>query len=359
MTSPALSRLVHELAASGPLRFDAYVERCLYDPDWGFYTAGGGAAGKRGDFLTSPEVGPLFGAVLARALDQWWDDAGRPDPFVVVDAGAGPGSLTRSLLAAAPRCSLAWRLVAVERSEALRGRHGDLVAAGVASTQELPPLEGAVVLANELLDNVPFRILERTSEGWVDVAVAAEGGRLRLSHLPIDEVGARRADQLAPRAQLGSRIPWLTGAARWLTEVLQARPAHLVVFDYGAATTAELADQPWGNWLRTYRTHGRAGSPLEEPGTMDVTVDVAVDQLPGGATWCSQAEFLGRWGIDELVEEGRRLWAAAAARPDVAALRARSRVREAEALVDPNGLGSWLVGHWTPQGTAEVRAALR
>lgn len=359
MTSPALSRLVSELTASGPLRFDAYVERCLYDPDWGFYTAGGGAAGKRGDFLTSPEVGPLFGAVLARALDQWWDDAERPDPFVVVDAGAGPGSLSRSLLAAAPRCSVAWRLTVVERSEALRGGHGDLVASGAASTPELPPLEGAVVLANELLDNLPFRILEQTLGGWVDLAVAAEGDRLRFTHLPVDEPDARRADRLVPAAAPGTRIPWLAGAAQWLTEVLQARPAHVVVFDYGAATTVELAGRPSGSWLRTYRAHGRAGSPLEAPGMMDVTVDLAVDQLPGGATWCSQAEFVGRWGIDELVAEGRRLWAAAAARPDVAALRARSRVREAEALVDPDGLGSWLVGHWAQNPAAEVRAAPR
>jgi SAM-dependent MidA family methyltransferase len=72
----------------------AVLEAALYDPATGFYETGG-RAGRRGDFLTSPEVGPLFGAVVARALDRWWDGLGRPDPFVVVDAGAGPGTLAR------------------------------------------------------------------------------------------------------------------------------------------------------------------------------------------------------------------------------------------------------------------------
>ena len=58
----------------------------------------GGSAGRRGDFITSPEVGPLFGVVIARYLDAEWERIGRPDPFTVVDVGAGPGTLARSVL---------------------------------------------------------------------------------------------------------------------------------------------------------------------------------------------------------------------------------------------------------------------
>lgn len=67
----------------GSLRFSDVVRTALYGQH-GFYTRGGGA-GRRRDFLTSPEVGSLFGAVLARALDAWWIDVGRPDPFVVAE----------------------------------------------------------------------------------------------------------------------------------------------------------------------------------------------------------------------------------------------------------------------------------
>src|SRR5215213_9313391 len=103
------------------------MDLALYDPAHGFYATGGGA-GRRGDFLTSPEVGPLFGAVVARALDAWWDDLGRPDPFLVVEAGAGTGTLARDVLAAGPACGPALRYVLVERSESLRERQAGRLA---------------------------------------------------------------------------------------------------------------------------------------------------------------------------------------------------------------------------------------
>jgi SAM-dependent MidA family methyltransferase len=96
-------RLAARIAAHGPIRFDEFHAAALYDPDGGFY-ATGGQAGRRGDFLTSPEVGPLFGAVVARALDGWWESLGRPAGFTVVDAGAGPGTLARAVLGTRPGC---------------------------------------------------------------------------------------------------------------------------------------------------------------------------------------------------------------------------------------------------------------
>src|SRR4051794_39157880 len=94
-----LDALREHLDQAGSIGFDEYVAHALYTPELGFYTSGRGA-GRQRDFLTSPEVGPLFGAVLAGALDTWWDELGRPEPFVVVEAGAGPGTLARCLLAA-------------------------------------------------------------------------------------------------------------------------------------------------------------------------------------------------------------------------------------------------------------------
>ena len=143
----------------------------LYDPDHGFYGAGRGRAGRTGgDFLTSPEVGPLFGAVLARALDGWWEELGRPRPFVVADAGAGPGTLARAVLAAAPRCAPALDYVAVERCP---GRSAALHPASVRSEPALPA-RSHVVVANELLDNLPFRLVARHGR-----RVAGGAGRRR------------------------------------------------------------------------------------------------------------------------------------------------------------------------------------
>ena len=112
--------LVERIRAGGPIPFATFMDAALYDPAGGFYAAGGRAGGRAGQFLTSPEVGPLFGAVLARAVDVWWEEAGRPSPFVVVDAGAGPGTLARAVLAARPAVAVdgALRYVAVERAAA-------------------------------------------------------------------------------------------------------------------------------------------------------------------------------------------------------------------------------------------------
>src|SRR5947207_7066724 len=111
------ARIVERIHRFGPLSFADYLDLALYDADGGFY-ASGGRAGRGGDFLTSPEVGPLFGAVVARALDAWWGELGQPDPFVVVEAAAGAGALARAVLDAGPACSLALRYMLVERSDA-------------------------------------------------------------------------------------------------------------------------------------------------------------------------------------------------------------------------------------------------
>ncbi|HEX2575995.1 MAG TPA: SAM-dependent methyltransferase, partial [Aquihabitans sp.] len=114
--------IVDHIGRVGPIGFDEYVDHALYTPGLGFYTSGRGA-GRRRDFLTSPEVGPLFGAVVATALDRWWDELGRPDPYHVVEAGAGPGTLARAVLAAAPRCAGALRLVLVEEADVQWATH--------------------------------------------------------------------------------------------------------------------------------------------------------------------------------------------------------------------------------------------
>ena len=83
-----------------PLRFDEYLAIVLYG-EHGFYTTSG-QAGRRGDFITSPEVGPLFAAVLARWIDAEHARIGAPDDFTIVEVGAGAGTLARSNLLAAP-----------------------------------------------------------------------------------------------------------------------------------------------------------------------------------------------------------------------------------------------------------------
>jgi SAM-dependent MidA family methyltransferase len=331
-----------EIRDAGPIPFERFMELALYGVD-GFYTKpDGGSAGRRGDFITSPEVGPLFGAVVARYLDAEWERVGRPDVFTVVDAGAGPGTLARSVLAARPSCGDAMHYVAVEVSAGQRRRHPD----GVESVSQMPtePFHG-VVIANELLDNLPFR-LAVFDDGWREAFVDADpDGRFveRLS-APLDPV----PPQLPTTGTFGARAPLVDRAARFVDDARRViRAGSVVAFDYGTPLTAMLAGRPYRDWLRTYRGNERGDHYLAAPGTQDITIDVPFDQLPEPDALRTQAQFLQLWGIDELVAEGKRIWEAQAARPGLEAMKMRSRVSEAEALLDPGGLGDFLVAEWT------------
>lgn len=370
-SNPLPQRVLDRIHRHGPLSFSAVVEAALYDPRAGFFTSGVGSPGRRGDFITSPEVGPLFGAIVARALDSWWDELGQPDPFVVVDAGAGTGTLAVSILAAKPRCAPALHYILVERSPALRDRHGEhlplappatslgVAGAGdgpvVVSLGELPatPFVG-IIMANELLDNLPFDLLERAADGWHEVLVGVdhESGEFSWTSVPASHSVAAAGARFASAAPVGAVIPWQRQAGEWVRDALGLLEAgRLVVVDYGVADTLELARRPISEWLRTYRGHEPGGPPLVSLGEADITVEVCIDQLAYAAgrepTIGTQAGFLGHHGIDALVDEGRAIWAERAHLGDLTALRARSRIREAEALLEPEGLGAFLVAEWT------------
>ena len=336
-----------------------YVETCLYDPDGGFYMRprGGRAGGRAGHFMTAPEVGPLFGAVLARALDTWWTELGEPDPFTVIDWGAGPGTLARSLLAAEPGCMAAGalRLLLMEVSPAQRDLHPDH--SMVTSMARVPQAQPAgVVVANELLDNLPFDVVRRTDDGWEELRVDTDGastGRFSLVAVPA-------ATELAaglPDVAAGARIPVQRAARHWVARAHEmVGEGRIVAFDYGA-TTDVLAGRAGGSadpsaglgWLRTHRDHDGGSWWLADPGSCDITTDVALDQVQTvhRAEVCTQAEFLRDHGIEELVDEGRAVWQERAGLGDLDALRARSRQREAEALLDPAGMGAFNTLVWT------------
>ena len=322
-------------------------------------------------------MGPLFGTVLARALDRWWDsDLGRPDPFVVVEAGAGSGALAAAVLAARPACAAALRYVLVERSARWREVQaqrlslepaalvlGPVVAGDpdegpqpvtgigplVTALSDLPagPFTG-VVMANELLDNLPFRLLERRGDGvWCDIRVTAELAELAVEAAP--ELAAE-AQRFAPDAPAGARIPLQQRARRWVRDAIEClERGRLVVVDY-ADTTPSMARRAWTDWVRTYRHHSRGGHPLQHLGEQDVTCEVAIDQLAAAAGPLvhdrSQAEFLREHGIDDLAAEARQRWQERAHIGDLQAIKDRSVATEAAALTDPTGLGAFRVLEW-------------
>ncbi|MEJ7844700.1 MAG: SAM-dependent methyltransferase [Acidimicrobiales bacterium] len=343
-----------------------------------FYDETGGGAGRGGgDFVTSPEVGPLFGAVVAQTVDDWWQATGSPDVAVVVEAGAGPGTLARSVLAARPACAPALRWVLVERSPGQRARHGRYLSLEepavalppdpaddsavpaptpapdgpiVVSLAALPRLaRPCLVLANELLDDLPFDLWEARAGRWGEVRIGLAGAALEEIL-----VATEPPTWLPPADDLpdGARVPVQAAAGAWLRDALAlARPeqgGRVVALDY-CSTTPELARRPWPDWVRTYAAHGRAGHPLVEVGTANITCEVAIDQLGRVRTPdadVAQCDWLGAHGLAALVAEAEAVDPARVVAGELAAIRLRSRLTEAAALTDPAGLGAFRVLQW-------------
>ena len=340
---PLEALLIAEISSSGPMPFETFLERALYDDEHGFYVTTGRAGGRTGDFITSVEVGPLFAAVISSWLDRVWDSCGQPGDFRVAEAGAGVGTLYRGINRAQPACWSSLTYTLVERSAPMREAHDGLPTTTWRSSAGLPAQHQHVVLANELLDNLAFGIAERVEGGWAPVLVDVAEKRLGLRTGHANQDLAALAT-LAPVVSTGSRVPVATQARSWIDEA-RTLADHVVVFDYGA-TTAELAERGQSGWLRTYANHARGSDPLARVGSCDITCDVAFDQLPEPTQQWSQAAWLDENGIERRVERARKVWSERAHVGDLTAVAARSALGEAEALTDETGLGAFRVLEW-------------
>ena len=349
-TSSRSDRIWARVADAGPLRFDEFLDLALYDPDLGFYATHGRSGRGGGDFITSPSIGGLFGRCLAAFVDAEWDRLGQPADFTVVDVGAGVGALTRSLIAAVPRCLEVTRFVLVEISASQRMAHDELIewaAKRGGSVESLAsgdrfdatPIYG-VVIGNELLDNLGVRVVAGTSAGGL---VEAYVSRTRQMEWQSTEL-ARPHGASVP----ADGVPFpvhergATEIDRWVSRVAGG---SVVMIDYGAETTAEIALRD--GWLRTYAAHSVGTDPFESIGERDITVDVAFDQLPPPTSLQHQADSLRDWGLDHLVEQAKEQVDMLAASGGLDWIRARSVVSEASALTDPAGLGGFWVAIWS------------
>ena len=179
--------------------------------------------------------------------------------------------------------------------------------------------------------------------------MAADGGALVEVLVPARPTIADVAAGHAPDAEVGARVPVRSARRRGWRDVLDRIVAgRLVVFDY-MASTSELAARPEREWLRTFVGHERGGPPLERPGSQDITTEVPLDQL--GRSRAPDAVRARRSSslATASTSSSRRAGGSGTSEPrvgDLAAMRARSRVREAEALGDPSGLGGFSVVEW-------------
>ncbi len=322
--------------------FSQFMAWALYGDD-GFYSQRGGA-GRRRDFVTSVEIGTLFGAIVAARLDVIWVDLGQPTEFWVYDVGAGPGTLARTVKQARPECASALRYVSVDVSERMRALH--LVGEGFSSTDSLPTATfTGVVMAHELLDNLPTEIAEYRDGAWWQVWV--DETYTEVLRRP-DEAVARSC-QLVSDPIEGGRIPVPVLAQQWVERVLELLEAGaLIVVDYGRPTTAELLQEAPADFLRTYRDHQRTHDPYIAPGHTDITIDIPFDQLAAVRqpdSLMRQRDALIAWGLDSILEQSQ-MRAGSLEPGSIEMLMAKSHATEARSLTDQDGLGAFWVAEW-------------
>ncbi|MFV1970757.1 MAG: SAM-dependent methyltransferase [Acidimicrobiia bacterium] len=340
-------RIAEHIRTHGPMPFDEYMEWCLYDPDDGFFSAGPVRSSKKGDFVTSPEISWAFGLCVG----EWVDDNVPTSHAALVEVGSGSGMLLREIIA--PWSDANDPVFAVERSVESRAfLSGRFPNATVVETfDEVPAGIDAVIVANEVLDNMPAALAKRTGDGWAEIAVGLDGEGLVLVELPARDDVNEWCDGMFPVAEPGTTVSAQIGIARWIDGVFDHfGRVSMCLIDYGGKSDELITRNP-ASIVRTYRRHQSGIDWLQHPGETDITVDVNIDGVLAAiaraghrARLMSQRDFCLEYGIDELIADAADLEHVAARAGDIMSqLQNRSERLDMEAVIDPHGLGAFKV----------------
>ncbi len=315
-----LPRIIrHRIAeAGGWLGFDRFMAIALYEPGLGYYA---GAAPKFGhlprdgsDFVTAPELTPLFGRTLARQVAQALEATGTDE---VWEFGAGSGALACQVLdelAALGRAPACYSIV--DLSGSLRERQRAALAAHAGRVRwvdALPAQMAGVVLGNEVLDAMPVRLLARVGGAWHERGVAvlgdngAEPGRFAWADRPTD---ARPPLEVPGEHDYLTEIhPQAEAFVRTLADRLRRGAAFLI--DYGFPEAEYYHPQRAMGTLVCHRGHRTDGDPLADAGRKDITAHVnftgiAVAAQDAGLDvigYTSQGRFLLNCGLLDLARQ--------------------------------------------------------
>ncbi|HEX9123086.1 MAG TPA: SAM-dependent methyltransferase [Actinomycetota bacterium] len=341
MSEQVVDRIKDAIADHGPITFAEFMEHALYGPG-GFYERP--PVGAEGHFVTSPHVHPVFAELLLRAVRDLWEGLGRPEPLAVVEPGAGDGTLALDMLRLATELGPRLVYTAVERSPGARDALASLPVRVAERLEELEPLDPGVLLANELLDNLPFRRVRMTAHGPVEVRVDADPNGLVQTEVPCDHDLASRM----PPLDAGGEAAVPEAALSFVDEVARVlRQGYALLIDYGSVGGS-------AGQIHGYRKHRVVEDVLARPGSADVTagVDLAAVaararagglEVAGAVAQADALRALGfeRWGA--LQRDRQAESTAAGARSDAVRIwEGRSR---ASLLVDPAALGRlrWLL----------------
>lgn len=335
-------RIRDAIADRGPMTFAEFMDLALYSPG-AFYDTP--PVGADAHFVTSPHVHEAFAQLLSEGLRRMWMQIGRPAPFRIVEVGAGDGTLARQLLVRLHDMPIAY--TAVERSGGARSALSNISGIAVAERLADVGIVGpGVVLANEVLDNLPFRLVRVRQGEPVELRVGVgDRGALVGLEMPCDP---KLAESLMPREGAGEEVTVPEAALAFVDELAAVlADGWAILIDYGG--DARSAGQVHG-----YREQRVVEDVLADPGSTDITagIDFGVIEararanglrVQGSPTQRDALVWLGfeRWARSELQRQGELV----RRRAGVEAVRAWGGRSRATLLVDPGRLGRlrWLV----------------
>jgi SAM-dependent MidA family methyltransferase len=311
-TSSLSTRLAQRiLRAGGWWPFDRFMAAALYEPGLGYYSRDSRQFGlmpdSGSDFVTSPELSPLFGAALARQVTQALVASGTDEVF---EFGAGSGALAEQLLQALDP-TVRYRIV--DLSGALRQRQAArLLAFGerVQWLDALPSAINGVVVGNEVLDAMPVQLLHWDGEAWHERGVAVGGGGRGEAFVWQDRPTPLRPPVAGPfvPGTVTEIHAQAEAFVRTLAERLQRGAAFFI--DYGFPEHEYYHPQRCGGTLMCHRGHRADANPLADVGEKDITAHVnftgiALAGQEAGLEvigYTSQARFLMNCGLLELLQ---------------------------------------------------------
>lgn len=346
--TPALTALLHEeIATKGPLPFPRFMELALYHPEHGYYARETSQVGRDGDFFTSVSVGPLFGSLLARRFLRWWRAAGHPITWRVIECGAHDGKLARDILETIrtlePSALTGLEYVIPEPLPRLRAAQRETLSAFLPQLAQIPhpdelshALPG-IAFGNEVLDALPFRLIEWRDGSWHEIRVTADPtGAFAWDtgpDFPSGKLPAELRHPISPMPE-GYRTELRDNLASFLAPLTRALTQGLLLWpDYGYARPDYYHPARSEGTLRTFSRHRAGDDPLDAPGTRDITAHVDFTAVAEAAITLGARPAAFRSQGSWLTHEAREWLASLEGRPDPSAL------RQFQTLTHPAHLG--------------------
>jgi SAM-dependent MidA family methyltransferase len=351
---PALvARIRDDIRRDGPMPFARFMELALYDPAGGYYRGEDPRPGRDGDFLTAPELHPIFGATLATGVGEIWVRLGRPDPFVIREHGAGTGALAVAILGAIddPALRGALRYGAVEVEPRRVATFADRLSSAGFGANLGPAGDGSfdgLVIANEVLDALPVHRVRWRGGHLRELAVSltVEDTFVEVEIEPTTRALQDRLLDEGIELADGQTAEICLGLDDWVAEAVRPlRRGVLLAIDYGAPAT-DLYDpvRRRDGTLRAYLRHHVHADPFRNVGRQDLTAHVDVTAVERAARRAglttigitTQAEALMGLGIEDRL---RAVQSDPATSPEAYLLLRASLMR----LLDPAAMGRFRV----------------